>query len=150
MWMNELEIGDMLARYGNHQVVGPAVHTLTHLVGWTNGHSDGWPYWQKPARAADKLMDLVLEHERWDRGEFRHPRPGAEATPAALKLALRPLKAFRTRQAADFVIFETQADIEAYAERRRQEREAAERAELARLQAKYAGTDADELPLEVR
>jgi hypothetical protein len=143
MWMNQYDVEDAVTRYGNHEILGPAVLTLGSLMNWTNGNSDGWAYWQKPSKAAEKLMTLVQDHERWERSEYRHPREGAEATSVALKAALRPIKAFRTKHAktlrngCDFEIFETKADIQAAVLRRAEAVEAAERTELARLQEKY-------------
>lgn len=144
MWMNEHEIDEAGHRHGSHPVAGPAVATLMSLVVWTNRNSDGWPYWQKPARAADKLMDLIQQHDYWDRN-LRH-LTNVEATPVALRAALRPIKAFRTRMAkelrngCDFEIFETHDDLRAFSDRKAKEREDAERAELVRLQEKYGVT----------
>lgn len=141
--MNQYEVEDMVTRYGNDPVLGPAVMTLGSLMSWTNRNSDGWCYWQKPSRAAEKLMDLVEQHDRHERHTALH-LPHAEATPVAVATALRPIKAFRTRMAkelrngCDFEIFTSTADIHAAAQRRRDANEAAERAELARLQEKYS------------
>lgn len=100
MFMNEWEVQDARARYAHHPVLGPATATLSNLVEWTNSNSDGWAYWPKPTRAAEKLMRLIegkVPESRWDDER-------ADATPAALQAALRPIKAFRTRQGADFEI----------------------------------------------
>jgi len=92
MWMNEHEIDNAASRYELHPVLGPATCTLVNLVRWTNANSDGWPYWTKPAKAADKLMQLIgtgiayqVDPERQD------------ATMEAYRAALTPLKSFRTR-----------------------------------------------------
>ena len=100
-FMNEYEIEDQALRHAQHPVLGPATRTLQSLVTWTNRNSDGWPYWPKPARSAAKLMDLI-EGER----DSYFDRERADATPAKLKAALSPVKAFRTRQNAHFEIFE--------------------------------------------
>ena len=99
MFMNEYEIEVAVREWANHPVLGPASQTLRNLMAWTNAHSDGWAYWTKPLRAAAKLMELVhgdhaliFDTERDD------------ATPAAYNRALVPIKAFRTRQHADFEI----------------------------------------------
>lgn len=142
-WMNEFDVEDMTRRYGTDSLLGPAVLTLQALVVWTNSHSDGWPYWSKPAKAADKLMDLLQQHDRWARRAAMH-LPHEPATDVAVKAALRPIKAFRTRMAkelrggCDFPIYDTWADVEAAAAKRRAEIEADERATLARLKEKYA------------
>ena len=79
--------------------MGPAVQTLANLVAWTDTHSDGWAYWAKPGRAAAKLMELIEGDGTWKAREDL-----SRATPEALAAALRPVKAFRTRQHADFTI----------------------------------------------
>lgn len=105
MWLNEYEIEEMAQRY--YQSGSPemraATATLENLMHWTNRNSDGWPYWRKPAQAARKLCEMVYHHDmrlRFGRGEH------AYATPETLKAALKPIKAFRTRQGADFEVVE--------------------------------------------
>lgn len=97
MWMNEDEIEQAARRYRDHPVLGPATRTLAALVEWTNANSDGWPYWRKPAQAAARLMELIEQGQRHDREAGRHPRT-PDVTMAAYRAALRPVKAFRTRQ----------------------------------------------------
>lgn len=104
MFMNEHEINDNAAHYRDHPVLGPATQTLANLMEWANRNSDGWAYWPKPARAAKNLMDLI-------HGERPNlPAERADATPEKLAAALRPIKAFRTRQGStmrvDFEIVE--------------------------------------------
>jgi len=109
MWMNEMDIDTALARYRQHPLLGPAVKTLDSLRTAVNGCSDGWPYWRAPAKAADRLMTLIQEQERWDRTEYQRPRQGAEATAKALREAYAQLRRFRTLRAAvgglDFTIY---------------------------------------------
>jgi hypothetical protein len=100
-FMNDYDIARAQARHGEHPVLGPALETLGNLVVWTNCNSDGWAYWPKPCRAAAKLMQLIEGDGTWEARENLE-----RATPEALKAALRPVKAFRTRQGADFVIVE--------------------------------------------
>lgn len=98
LFMNRYEIEDARVRYAGHPVLGPASRTLANLMEWTDANSDGWPYWPKPCRAAKRLQELFPR--RWDddtdeaylREQYRK--------------ALVPIRAFRTRQAADFVIVE--------------------------------------------
>ena len=97
MYMNEYEIEDAEQRYRTHPVLGPATRTLVNLVRWTNSNSDGWPYWRKPAQAAEKLMDLIQQGQRHEREAYQHPRT-PDVTVAQYKAMLRPLKAFRTKQ----------------------------------------------------
>lgn len=94
--MNEYEIEEAAERHARHPVLGPATRTLAGLMAWTNTNSDGWPYWRKPRQAAAKLMALI-EAASWREGDLRY----AEPTVDACKAALRPVKAFRTRQAND-------------------------------------------------
>ena len=100
-YMNDWDIARAHDRYAGHPVLGPAVQTLDGLVGWTNRNSDGWAYWPKPARAAAKLMELIQGDGTWQAQENTE-----RATPAAYRRALAPVKAFRTRWHADFVIVE--------------------------------------------
>ena len=97
MQMNEWEIDNAIDQWWNDPDLGPAIRTLNSLREVTNTNSDGWAYWRKPARAADKLMTLIQQHERWHAASTHSPRQGERATPAALRKALVPVKAFRTR-----------------------------------------------------
>lgn len=99
LFMNEWEVREARGRYADHPVLGPATATLVSLMEWTNKNSDGWAYWPKPVRAAAKLQALI-KGDRLSR--FDDERE--DATPAKLAAALRPIKAFRTRQSAAFEI----------------------------------------------
>lgn len=102
-FMNESEIEDEAARRAGHAVLGPATQTLRNLMEWANSNSDGWPYWAAPGRAAAKLMELITR-DGTAKYIFDDERP--DATQAAYRAALTPLKTFRTRQGADFEIVE--------------------------------------------
>lgn len=102
-FMNAWGIEEARSRYFLHPVLGPATATLFNLMEWANQNSDGWAYWPKPARAAKKLMELI---ERDGTSRWRFDDERTDATQAEYKAALRPIKAFRTRQAADFEIVE--------------------------------------------
>jgi hypothetical protein len=102
-FMNGYDINRAYLQYADHPVLGPAVETLDNLQQWTNCNSDGWSYWPKPVRAAAKLMELI-ERDGTSRYIFDSVRE--DATVEEYKAALRPIKAFRTRQNADFVIVE--------------------------------------------
>jgi hypothetical protein len=59
----------------------------------TNMVSDGWAYWPKPCRAADKAMALIdstayPEYERREREDI---------TDAEMRAAVRPIKSFLSR-----------------------------------------------------
>ena len=98
-FMNDYEIAAAVQVYQDHPVLGPASRTLANLAFWTDNNSDGWAYWPKPCRAAAKLQELIQGDGTWQaRTDL------SRATPEALTAALRPVKAFRTRQGADFTI----------------------------------------------
>jgi hypothetical protein len=97
-FMNYWDIERARDTYRGHPVLGPATLTLSNLAEWTDRNSDGWAYWPKPCRSAEKLMELI------EKDIFDTVRE--DATPEAYKAALRPIKAFRTRQGADFQIVE--------------------------------------------
>lgn len=65
-----------------------AAVNLHRLAAWTNSVSDGWAYWGKPCRSAEKLIKL-LEDRR-----YRHDE---DITDAQLRAALTPIKAMLTR-----------------------------------------------------
>ncbi len=100
-YMNEWDIDRAEARYAGHPILEPAVRTLRSLVDWTNRNSDGWAYWPKPCRAAAKLMEMI---ERDGTNRYFDDSERADVTVAEYRAALRPIKAFRTRQKADFFI----------------------------------------------
>ena len=102
-YMNYHDIDVAESIYHDHPILGPAVETLVNLASWTNQNSDGWAYWQKPVRAAAKLMELI---ERDGTSKYRFDEEREDATLAEYRAALRPIKAFRTRQGASFDIIE--------------------------------------------
>ena len=95
-FMNEWEVQDAEERWRHHPTLGPATMTLSNLMHWTNRNSDGWAYWPKPIRSAARLMSLI-------EGANRAYRNGHEpiATPAMVRQACAPIKAFLTRQNVD-------------------------------------------------
>jgi len=99
MYMNDWDIIEAADRYADHPVLGPATQTLQNLQEWADQVSDGWAYWPKPSRAAAKLQELIHGD-----GTYASLENTDRATPAAYAAALRPIKAFRTRQGASFEI----------------------------------------------
>jgi hypothetical protein len=98
MWMNEWDIEDALRLTARLElpVARRAAEILSRLCYWTNNNSDGWPYWSKPSKAADKLMtalESAIGASRWD--------DNVDMTEAQLKAALTPIKAFLTRQGVE-------------------------------------------------
>lgn len=92
-FMNSWEINERVSRHARHPVLGPATRTLASLRDAVDANSDGWCYWPKPVKAADKLMTLIEGGEE-------------AATADGLKAAYRPLKSFRTSSKIAFEIFE--------------------------------------------
>jgi hypothetical protein len=101
-FMNEWDIQRADRLYRDHAVLGPAVETIANLKTWADQNSDGWCYWPKPARAAASLMELIEGNGTNQAQQEADQR----ATVEAYRKALRPIKAFRTRQHADFTIVE--------------------------------------------
>lgn len=104
--MNEHDIRDAVNWYYGHPILGPATRTLRHLEVWTDANSDGWCYWPKPARAAARLMELI---ERDGTSKYRFDKEREDVTAEEYAKALRPIKAFRTRQNATFEIEEARS-----------------------------------------
>jgi hypothetical protein len=96
MFMNEYDIEEALRFTAYHELANlrHGAEVLSNLKDWTNANSDGWPYWQKPARAAAKLM-TVLESART--AYYRGGEP-LDITGPELAKALTPIKSFLTRQ----------------------------------------------------
>ena len=101
MFMNTHEIVMASDQYRDHPVLGPATRTLENLAYWADSNSDGWAYWPKPCRSAAKLQALIQQAER--SGRYGDP---VVVTAAEYRKALAPVKAFKTRQGADFEIIE--------------------------------------------
>lgn len=98
MWMNEYEIEEVRDRFNKEET--PNLHEaavkLHRLMEWTNGCSDGWPYWKLPAKAAARLMEHLHDADyQYRRGTV------TDLTDAELKALLRPVKAFLTRRGED-------------------------------------------------
>lgn len=100
-FMNHYDIDIAQRRYSRSTATPnryAAALTIAELAGWANRNSDGWAYWPKPCRAAARLMELLegdgtnaaLDHQM-----------DVDATDAEYAAALRPVKAFLTRQGVD-------------------------------------------------
>lgn len=97
-WMNEHEIEESVRRFSDCWPEVPnlvkGAEALEALKNWTNRNSDGWPYWVKPQNAAKRLTTLLgARMTSYWRGEEIE-----DCTEAELAAALRPIKAFLTRQ----------------------------------------------------
>jgi hypothetical protein len=93
LFMNEDEINEAAARHVSHPVLGPATRFLRDFKDEVNAHSDGWPYWSPPVRAAARLMALI----EGAREQLRDGHPVA-CTLRDVQKALPPIKAFMTRR----------------------------------------------------
>lgn len=81
-YMNQYDMAIAAQRNQGHPVKARATLFLIQFAEQVNEHSDGWAYWQKPLRAASKLIELV---------------ESGDPTEAQYKAALIPIKAFYTR-----------------------------------------------------
>lgn len=70
------------------------VMVVDNLREWANAHSDGWAYWPKPARAADKAMALIESRTNAE----NDAQEANDISDTDLQAAVRPIKAFLTRQ----------------------------------------------------
>lgn len=102
-YMNSWDIEEARGRFAGHPILGPATETLANLEDWTNRNSDGWAYWPKPTRAAARLMEMI---ERDGTSQWRFDDEREDVTLSEYAAALRPIKAFRTRQNATFEVVE--------------------------------------------
>jgi hypothetical protein len=93
-WMNGAEVEEAAERFDAEDTPNlfRGARILERLMDWTDSNSDGWPYWQKPANAANKLMDLIHAANRFDPQDI---------TEAQLKAALSPIKAFLTKHGVE-------------------------------------------------
>lgn len=94
---NEYEIESWVERFAADPILSCPARTLCSLKDAVNGCSDGWPYWQAPARSAQQLVALLTDADRAERRGAAHG-----LTAADLDRAYRPIKAFRTRYGAKY------------------------------------------------
>lgn len=94
-YMNDydLAMADQRYRRGETPNRYALVLVVAHLVEETNFVSDGWAYWPKPCRAAERAIREIEstaypEHER---------RQHEDITDAELRAAVQPIRSFLTR-----------------------------------------------------
>lgn len=99
--MNEYEIEDAMEWFDEEDQpnLTHAARVLHRLMRWTNGCSDGWPYWAKPRRASEKLQALVLAGREQNRTNYAGDL--IDVTEAEVKAAFTPIKSLLTREGAD-------------------------------------------------
>lgn len=93
--MNESEIDEAVSRFAQHPVLGPAARFLSAFRNEVNAHSDGWPYWAAPSKAASKLMVFLHGHLWAGMGAYPRLDP---PTDTEFRKTLSPIKAFYTRK----------------------------------------------------
>ena len=94
MWMNEYEIQEAARDFPQNTALGKAARFLQEFVEQVNSHSDGWPYWKQPGRAAGQLMD-ILYNARMNR---MRGEGAAQVDDKMILKALAPIKSFMTRR----------------------------------------------------
>ena len=100
-FMNDFDIEQarrLAAKMGWHNVYRGA-DIIDNLRDWADNNSDGWAHWPKPALAAASLMALVDDIDRRRLAMNGHDVP--DITDAELRKALKPIRAFLTRQGVD-------------------------------------------------
>jgi len=98
---NDYDIATWQTRYNANTGLpnlGKAADNLDALREWADANSDGWAYWPKPLRAAQALINNLRAADEAHR-DYR--REVEDITDAQLAAALRPVKAFLTRQGVD-------------------------------------------------
>ena len=94
-FINTYQIDDLVRSGRGGDIFRKAVRLLADLRDLADAISDGWHSWPKPARAANRLVELVETHQPSPRNGWRATEP----TPAELKKAVVPIKSFITRNA---------------------------------------------------
>jgi hypothetical protein len=97
-YMNDWDLQQARSRFTRAGIVPnrlALVLVVDNLREQTNLVSDGWAYWPKPCRAADKAMALIdsTAYPEYDRRERE------DITEAEMLAAVRPIKSFLTRHA---------------------------------------------------
>lgn len=101
--MNEYDVEEMqehidAAEFPN---LARGAWVLGNLVEWTNRNSDGWPYWRKPGKSAERLMAMLHEQDYAIRfGHDRQGNPLRDVTTSELTRACAPIKSFLTKYGA--------------------------------------------------
>lgn len=90
-FMNDYDIEQARRRFTGESMPNRLALALIvdHLRDWADYNSDGWAYWPKPVRAAARAMEHI------DSTTFRVTE---DISDAELRAAVRPIKAFLTRQ----------------------------------------------------
>ncbi len=92
MWMNQHEIEFAASNHHDCPNVRKALKLLVALVHSVNEQSDGWPYFQAPAKSCEKLFELLKTA-----GNLNYSTHG-RITDADLRKAIAPIRSMVTRQ----------------------------------------------------
>jgi hypothetical protein len=95
-FMNEFDIETALSRFDYDETPNRAMlaKVVSALAEWANYNSDGWHSWPKPARAAARAMEQI-DPVTW--ADIQRME-SEDCTKAEYDAAMRPIKAFLTRQ----------------------------------------------------
>lgn len=69
---------------------------VDNLREWADTHSDGWGYWPKPSRAAQRAVAHIVSTTNAANAQ----QEAEDISDAAVRAAVRPIKAFLTRHGA--------------------------------------------------
>jgi hypothetical protein len=61
-YLNEHEAEDcerVFTHFNDTPNLAAGARIIVELIAWTNLCSDGWAYWQKPRKAATRLVDVL-------------------------------------------------------------------------------------------
>jgi hypothetical protein len=96
LFMNDYDLKYAHARFTRSATPNrlALVLVVDQLREWTDQHSDGWCYWPKSARAAAKAMTLIQSTTSLANDQ----QEANDITDAEMHAAVRPIKAFLTRQ----------------------------------------------------
>lgn len=102
LYMNDYDLSRALHRFNTDDTPNRyrVARVVDNLRRWANANSDGWAYWPKPCRAAASAMRLIESRTNAENDR----QEATDATDAEVTAALRPIKAFLTRQGVDHAV----------------------------------------------
>lgn len=105
LFMNDFDIESaaIFAKQVHSPNLMRATANLERLADWANNNSDGWAFWPKPARSAKALMEAIQRFQKGYR-EGIDTDTLNDILAESLPNALRPIKAFLTRQGVDHTL----------------------------------------------
>jgi hypothetical protein len=96
LYMNDYDMDRAVSRFIRSSKPNRLALALVvrNLAEWANNNSDGWAYWPKPCNAAKAAMEHI-QSTTYAANELQESQ---DITDAEVIAALRPIKAFLTRQ----------------------------------------------------